>query len=241
MKTTTNRRNPELQALSPYLEQIRKLPPLARDEEHVLALRARKGDASAKEKLVRHNLRFVIAFARKQSRGAVPLDDLIQEGNLGLLRAVEKFDPSAGTRFLTYATWWIRAFIGRYLREVRSSVRPRPGTVAQHDYSLDAPRGDDGDSTFLEQLDDGAPSPEETFLSVETDRDVRYALSKVRKRVGGPGWDIIQSRLARDEPDKLADIGQRWDLSRERIRQIEVKTKKFLRCHLDPAQARDAA
>src|SRR5919108_6002565 len=123
----------DFEGLAPYLDAIRAFPPLAREEEHALALRARLGDAPAQQKLVRHNLAFVIAFARRQRRGGVRLDDLVQEGNMGLLRAVEKFDPHAGTRFLTYAGWWIRAHVGRYLKEARSAVRPRSGAVAQAD------------------------------------------------------------------------------------------------------------
>jgi DNA-directed RNA polymerase sigma subunit (sigma70/sigma32) len=109
--------------LARYLQAIRKCPPLSRADEHALAARARVGDVAAKQKLVRHNLAFVVAYARKHCRGAVRLDDLVQEGSVGLLRAVEKFDPDAGTRFLTYAAWWIRAHVGTYLREARSVVR----------------------------------------------------------------------------------------------------------------------
>ena len=107
MKTSgIQRGSKEFEELAPYLKAVRDYPPLTRDEEHALAVRARKGEVSAKQKLVRHNLAFVVAIARKQRRGTVRLDDLIQEGNVGLMRAVEKFDPHAGTRFSTYAVWW---------------------------------------------------------------------------------------------------------------------------------------
>jgi RNA polymerase primary sigma factor len=119
--------------LSPYLQAIRQHPPLGRDEEHAVALRASRGDVAARQKLARHNLAFVVAIARRQRRGSVRLDDLIQEGNVGLMKAVEKFDAHAGTRFSTYAVWWIRAYVGKYLKEVRSAVRPISGTVAQAD------------------------------------------------------------------------------------------------------------
>ena len=106
---TTQRGSREFEELAPYLKAVRDFPPLTREDEHALAVRARKGEVRAKQKLVRHNLAFVVAIARKQRRGTVRLDDLIQEGNVGLMRAVEKFDPHAGTRFSTYAVWWIRA------------------------------------------------------------------------------------------------------------------------------------
>ena len=112
-----------------------------------------RGDASAKQNLVRHNLALVLAVARRQRRGAVPLDDIVQEGNVGLMRAVERFDPHAGPRFSTYAVWWIRAHVGRYLKEARSTVRPRSGDVALPDVSLDAPIGQDSDATHLDLLE----------------------------------------------------------------------------------------
>jgi RNA polymerase primary sigma factor len=225
----------ELDELSRYFRAVRDYPRLTREDEHVLAVRAGQGDASAKHKLVRHNLAFVIAIACRQRRGTVRLDDLVQEGNVGLMRAVEKFDPHAGTRFSTYAVWWIRAYVFRYLKEARSTVRPRSGEVAQPDLSLDAPIGEDGDMTHLELLEDDGVGPEGRYLSAESDRAVRDALAKVRKRVGEVGWDILHNRLQQDSPKTLEDIGTRWGVSRERVRQIEVKTKRFLKCYLEPA------
>ncbi len=245
MKTSgTQRGSREFDELAPYLRAARRFPPLARDREHALALRARRGDISAQQTLVRHSLAFVIAIASKQRRGAVRLDDIIQEGNLGLLRAVEKFDPHAGTRFLTYAAWWIRAYIGRYLMEARSAVRPRSGTVAQHDFSLDKPIGEEEDLSYLERLEDEGPGPEDVCLSAEVDREVREAIRGVRKRMGELGWDIVQNRLRQESPMTLQQIANRWGISRERVRQVEVKTKRLLHRHLDSlesAGARDAA
>src|SRR5512133_3763735 len=157
---------------SRYLQAVRDFPPLARQEEHTLAILARKGDVSAKQKLVRHHLAFVVAIVCRQRRGTVRLEDLIQEGNVGLMRAVEKFDPGAGTRFSTYAVWWIRACVGKYLKEARSSVRPRSGTVAQPDVSLDS-AADERDVGRLESIEDGSPGAEDSYLSMEADREVR--------------------------------------------------------------------
>jgi len=224
-----------MEELAPYLGAIRAHPPLSREEEHAVALRARAGDVRAKQKLARHNLAFVVAVARKQRLGAVRLDDVIQEGNVGLMRAIEKFDPHAGTRFSTYAVWWIRAYIGKYLKEVRSSVRPQSGTVAQADLSLDVTFDEDGDVTHLERLEDDGPGPEENFISAEGDHEVRTALGKVRKRIGELGWDIIHNRLQRDDPTTLEDIGRRWGVSRERVRQVELKAKQYLQRYLATA------
>jgi RNA polymerase primary sigma factor len=219
--------------LALYLRAARNYAPLTREDEHVLGVRARKGEVAARQKLVHHNLAFVVAIARKQRRGTLRLEDLIQEGNVGLMRAVERFDPDAGNRFSTYAVWWIRAYIGKYLRDARSAVRPRSGRVAQPDLSLDS-EDEEGGLSHLECMEDAGPGPENRYLSAEGDGEVRDALRKVRKRIGELGWDIIHDRLAQDTPKTLEDIGKRWGVSRERVRQVERKTKEFLHRHLEP-------
>src|SRR5512146_546205 len=238
MKTATGHRGGhEFEELASYLEMIREYPPLSREVEHTLAVRARRGEVAARKLLVQHNLAFVVAIARKQRRGTVRLDDVIQEGNVGLMRAVEKFDPDAGTRFSTYAVWWIRAYIGKYLKEARSSVRPQSGTVAQADLSLDSAIDEEGDATHLDRIEDEGPGPEDTYLQSEGDRDVRDALGKVRKRIGELGWDIVHNRLQQDSPKTLEEIGKRWGVSRERVRQVELKTKQFLHRYLESVES----
>ncbi len=234
LEDTNTRRSKELDELAPYIGAIRRFPVLTRDEERLLAVRVRRGDVAAKQKMVRHNLALVVAIARKQRRGALRLEDLIQEGNIGLMRAVEKFDPRVGTRFSTYAAWWIRAYVGRYLKEARSAVRPKSGTVAQPDVSLDAPLGDEeGSVSHLDRVEDDGPSPEAGFLSSNGDGLVRESLSRIRNRVGPLGWDIIHNRLERDPPQTLEQIGRRWGVSRERVRQVEAQTKQFLYRYLE--------
>ncbi len=225
--------------LQPYLQAMRSHPPLDRQTEHAIALRAREGDVAARQALARHNLAFVVAVAKRQRLGSVRLEDVIQEGNVGLMKAIEKFDPHAGTRFSTYAVWWIRAYVGKYLKEARSSVRPVSGAVAQADLSLDGAIDEEGETTHLDRLEDGGPTPEERFLAAEGDLGVRHALGKVRKRIGGLGWDIVHSRLQRDDPVTLEEIGRRWGVSRERVRQVELRAKHFLHRVLE--QERDAA
>src|SRR5919197_6216476 len=148
-----------IEVLAPYVEAARELTPLSAEAERELVRRARRGDGAAKDGLVRRFLPLVVSFARKQARGALPLEELVQEGNLGLLRAIEKYDPGAGTRFSTYAVWWIRAYVWKYLKLARSAVRPRSGEVARADFSLDSPLGEEADATYLERLEDDDPSP----------------------------------------------------------------------------------
>jgi RNA polymerase primary sigma factor len=232
--------NQEMETLAPYLEAARGRRPLSRESERELVVRAQRGDARAKNELVRHNVALVVMLARKQSRGTIRLEELVQEGNLGLLRAIEKFDPSAGTRFSTYAVWWIRAFVWKYLKQARSAVRPRSGTVAASDLSLDASVGEDGDVSYLDRLEDEGPGPHEAYATAEDAARVRGALDKVRKRLGELGWDIVHTRLRQDPPDTLEQIGNRWGVSRERVRQVELQTKRFLQGYLGPMREADA-
>jgi len=109
--------------LETYFRDINRFPLLSADEEKSLSRRSRKGDAEAREKLIRANLRLVVSIAKNYIDRGLSLLDLIEEGNLGLLKAVEKFDPAAGTRFSTYATWWIKQAVKRALIDTVKTVR----------------------------------------------------------------------------------------------------------------------
>jgi len=109
--------------LAVYFREIARIPLLTREEEVALARRARAGDAAAKQRLVEANLRLVVQVARRYANRGLPLGDLIEEGNLGLLRAVEKFDPERGTRFSTYAIWWVRQAVARALANQARTIR----------------------------------------------------------------------------------------------------------------------
>ena len=109
--------------LGVYLAEIARIPLLTREEEQALARRVQAGDEAAKQRLVEANLRLVVQIARRYLNRGLPLPDLIEEGNLGLLRAVEKFEPQRGTRFSTYATWWIRQAVTRALANQARTIR----------------------------------------------------------------------------------------------------------------------
>jgi RNA polymerase primary sigma factor len=221
------------EGLSHYLRHLGEHTQLTREQEYELAGRARKGDETARQTLATSNLAFVVAVAKKFASRGARLDDLIQEGNVGLMKAIEHFDPKKNVRFATYAVWWIRAYITRYLKDNRSHVR---GGEAERgsmtDFSLDASIDEEGETTFLDRLEDGGPSPADIFLSREQNEEVQEALAKVRKRIGDLGWDILTERLTQDKPRTLEELGQRWGVSRERVRQVELKTKSFLERYL---------
>jgi RNA polymerase primary sigma factor len=220
--------------ISHYLRSMGGHKQLTREEEYELSRRAKKGDESARRILAQANLPFVVAVARKFASRSGRLDDLIQEGNVGLMKAIEHFDPKKNVRFATYAVWWIRAYITRYLKDNRSHVRGgEHERASMSDFSLDAPLDDEADSTYLDRLEDAGPTPDASFLSLERDEEVSQALQRVKRRLGDLGWDILQERLTQDKPRTLEELGERWGVSRERVRQVELKTKSFLARYLE--------
>ncbi|HXN42326.1 MAG TPA: sigma-70 family RNA polymerase sigma factor [Myxococcaceae bacterium] len=221
------------EGISDYLRHLNGQKQLTREQEYDLSRRAKKGDEAARRQLAVSNLAFVVAIAKKFAHRGARLEDLIQEGNIGLMKAIEHFDPKKNVRFATYAVWWIRAYITRYLKDNRSQVRGGEfERQTMSDLSLDIPIDDDTDSTYLDQLEDTSLSPQAQVLSQETDDAVQEALTRVRKRIGDLGWDILQERLTQDKPRTLEELGRRWGVSRERVRQVELKTKLFLERYL---------
>jgi RNA polymerase primary sigma factor len=221
------------ESIATYIRQMPTHRQLSREEEYELSRRLKKGDERAREELAMANLPFVVAIAKKYASRGARLEDLVQEGNVGLMKAIEHFDAKKNVRFATYAVWWIRAYITRYLKDNRSQVR---GGEAERgsmtDFSLDVAIDDDGETTWVERLEDGGPGPQDTFLRQEQAGEVHQALQKVRKRIGEMGWDILQERLTQDQPRTLEELGRRWGVSRERVRQVELRTKSFLERYL---------
>lgn len=233
----------EYESLAPYIKIARKHPPLTREREYELADQSRAGDKSARRLLINHNVAFVLSMCRRYAGKGCRLDDLVQEGMIGLLKAVEHFDPAKGNRFSTYASWWIRAYVQKFLRDMRATVKPvvtQPGVARfalPRDFSLDVPVGDDDETTYLDKLEDDSAGPEDGYLREEHSKEVKAALLRVKKRIGGLGWDIIEQRLEQDQPRTLESIGKDWGLSRERVRQVEKSTRTFLQRYLEPFAA----
>jgi RNA polymerase primary sigma factor len=260
--------------LGVYLGELARIPLLSRDEEQALARRVRAGDEAAKQRMTEANLRLVVQIARRYRNRGLPLPDLIEEGNIGLLRAVEKFDPDRGTRFSTYATWWIRQavvralanqartirlpvhvelLLARYMREQRRLTQtlgrtPTTGEMAvalgiteeeveeldevrQHPVSLDAPTGEDRQSTLGDMIADRTADPGESFVSLFQNRG---DLVSVLDDLAANERTVLRRRfgLEDDAPETLEAIGQRMNLSRERVRQIEAAGIRKLRALL---------
>ena len=259
--------------LAAYFGEIGRIPLLDREEEVALARRARAGDQAAKTRLTESNLRLVVQVARRYLNRGLPLPDLIEEGNLGLLRAVEKFDPERGTRFSTYATWWIRHFVvralanqarmirlpvhverllGRYAKEHQrlSQVLGRTPTteeiaqamgttVEQVDeleeirrppLSLDAPVGEER-GPIAETIADESADPNAFLLSLFRRR---ADLATVLDDLAANERLVLRRRfgLEDDPPETLEAIGRRLNLTRERVRQIEMAALRKLRALL---------
>ncbi len=264
--------------LQRYLAEIRRYPLLSREEEHELAVEYKEhGNLQAAYKLVTANLRLVVMIAREYQRAFRNLLDLIQEGNIGLMEAVKNFDPYRGIRFPSYAVWWIRAYIIRYLindwRMVKigttqaqrklffnlqkekekleaEGFTPGPKLLAERlnvkegeviemeqrlanrDLSTDVPVGEDGEATLLSFLPDHRANPEESVANAE----YRQVLGEKIEQFAGSLKDkdlvIFRERLLNEEPLTLREIGERYGISRERVRQIEERLKKRLKEYL---------
>lgn len=229
---------PAAAEVAEVVERYRRasLPPMTREAEREALARARTGDQRARDQLVRSTMLLVVALARKQRRGTVPLEEVVQEGLEGLTEAVDRFDLSRPVRFATYALWWARAHIGKYLKQARSVVRPRAGEVALGDLSLDAPltgKDGDGEESHLERIPDEGALQDELHAAADHDARVRAALARLRSRLGQIGWDVVQTRLLRGEDaDTLEQVGGRHGVSRERVRQVEAKAREVLARYL---------
>lgn len=258
-----------------YLREIGQVKLLTPAEELALGKRIRKGDQQAREHMIKANLRLVVKIARDYENLGLPLLDLINEGNLGLMKGVEKFDPAKGAKLSTYASWWIKQSIKRALANHAKTIRlpahvvekvahirraelklketldrdPTDDEIAAHvglpaqrvkEYrdaarapvSLDAPLGDDEDSHRVSEVvpDSRAEAPFE--------RLAKFSDASLMKEVFGclspREQDILTLRfgLVDDTPRTLEEIGQRYGLTRERIRQIESESLKKLRIRM---------
>jgi len=208
-----------------YLNDIGRHRILTREEEAELARRSRRGDEAARGRLVSANLRFVVSTAKRYRYRGLPLSDLVNEGNLGLLRAVERFDETHGVRFVSYAVWWIRQAIVHAIAQ--NSETCDPG-VTFHRVSLDEPCTRNG-STPLRELvpDDRSATPEQRVLSGGLRDALDSSLTDLPER------EELVLRLYYgldcDAPATLEEVGKRLGVTRERARQIKERALDRLR------------
>ena len=254
-----------------YLREIGKISLLTPDQEVELAMRVEAGDPTAKAALVEANLRLVVSIAKKYIGRGMLFLDLIQEGNLGLIRAVEKFDYRKGYKFSTYATWWIRQAITRAIADQARTIRipvhmvetinklirisrqlvQRLGReptaeevaaemdilptkveeiqkIAQEPVSLETPIGEEEDSQLGDFLEDkDIPSPEDAASSQLLREQLEFMLEDLTDREK----EVLRLRFGLEDghPYTLEEVGKRFGVTRERIRQIEAKALRKLR------------
>ena len=270
LKITKSITNRESASLDKYLQEIGKEDLITVEEEVELAQRIRKGDQKALEKLTRANLRYVVSVAKQYQNQGLSLPDLINEGNLGLIKAAEKFDETRGFKFISYAVWWIRQSILQALAEQSRIVRlplnqvgslnkinkafsrfeqenerrPSPEELADsldlpaekvadtlrvsgRHISVDAPFVEGEDNSLLDVLvNDDSPIADRTLINESLSTEVERALSTLTERER----DIIKLFFGNNTQEMtLEEIGEKFGLTRERVRQIKEKAIRRLR------------
>ena len=270
LKITKSITNRESESLDKYLQEIGKEELLSTDEEVELAQRIKKGDRQALERLTKANLRFVVSVAKQYQNQGLSLSDLINEGNMGLIKAAEKFDETRGFKFISYAVWWIRQSILQAIAEQSRIVRlplnqvgavnrinreanrfeqeheRRPSVeelsekvdlpedkiddalhVGGHHVSVDAPFVDGEDNSLLDVLvNDNAPMADRQLVVESLRAEIRNALQMLNDRER----KVITAFFGIDQPEMtLEEIGTKYGLTRERVRQIKEKAIRRLR------------
>ena len=270
LKITKSITNRESASLDKYLQEIGREELISVEEEVELAQRIKKGDQLALEKLTRANLRFVVSVAKQYQNQGLSLPDLINEGNLGLIKAAEKFDETRGFKFISYAVWWIRQSILQALAEQSRIVRlplnqvgslnkinkayskfeqenerkPSPDELAEkldlpadkvsdtlrvsgRHISVDAPFVEGEDNSLLDVLvNSDSPSADKTLINESLSREIERALATLTERES----DIIKLFFGIGcQEMTLEEIGERFGLTRERVRQIKEKAIRRLR------------
>ena len=270
LKITKSITNRESEALDKYLQEIGKEEMISVEEEVELAQRIRKGDRKALERLTKANLRFVVSVAKQYQNQGLSLPDLINEGNLGLIKAAEKFDETRGFKFISYAVWWIRQSILQAIAEQSRIVRlplnqvgsvnkinkvlskfeqeneRRPSveeisekldlpeekideamSVNSRHVSVDAPFVDGEDNSLLDVLiNDDAPMADKTLVMESLKAEINNALKMLNERER----NVIEAFYGINQPElTLEEIGSKYNLTRERVRQIKEKAIRRLR------------
>jgi RNA polymerase sigma factor, sigma-70 family len=271
LKITKQVTNRETASLDKYLQEIGKVELISAEEEVELAQRIKQGDKIALEKLTKANLRFVVSVSKQYQNQGLSLPDLINEGNLGLIKAAQRFDETRGFKFISYAVWWIRQSILQALAEQSRIVRlplnkigsinkinkayakleqeyerePNAEEIADvleiteaevkesmknagRHISMDAPLVQDEDNNMYDVLkSDEAPTPETELLYESLRKEIDRAISTLTPREA----DVIRLYfgLNGSHPMTLEEIGEKFDLTRERVRQIKEKAIRRLK------------
>ncbi|MFH0931845.1 MAG: sigma-70 family RNA polymerase sigma factor [Candidatus Zixiibacteriota bacterium] len=271
MAKNSKRYRGEDKSLDLYLREIGETPLITAGEEVELAKRIKNGDQSALEKLTKANLRFVVSVAKQYQNQGLSLADLINEGNIGLIKAAKRFDETRGFKFISYAVWWIRQAILQALAEQSRIVRlplnrvgtlhkigkissslqqeygrePSPDEIAKElalstmevsdtlkisntHLSLDAPFSTSEDNCLMDVLEDELqPAPDEMLL----DESLRVEISRALRTLNSREAQVISLYfgLTHEKPLTLEEIGARFGLTRERVRQIKEKAIRRLR------------
>jgi RNA polymerase primary sigma factor len=270
LKITKSITNRESESLDKYLQEIGKEDLVSVEEEVELAQRIRKGDRRALERLTKANLRFVVSVAKQYQNQGLSLPDLINEGNVGLIKAAERFDETRGFKFISYAVWWIRQSIlqaiseqSRIVRlplnqvgsmnkinrvlskfEQENERRPSIEEISEHidlpeekidealnanarHISVDAPFSDSDDNSLLDVLvNDDAPSADRQLVAESLRSEINQALQALNDRERM----IIESFFGINRSEMtLEEIGEKYGLTRERVRQIKEKAIRRLR------------
>jgi RNA polymerase primary sigma factor len=271
VKVSKQYTNRESQSLDKYLQEIGKVELLTAEEEIELARRIKKQDQKALEKLTKANLRFVVSVAKQYQNQGLSLGDLINEGNLGLIKAAKRFDETRGFKFISYAVWWIRQSILQALAEQSRIVRlplnrvgalnkigkafstleqeferePSASELAEEldmslyevadtlkisgrHLSMDAPFAQGEDNRLLDVIqDERTPMPDSDLMKESLSREVERALSTLSEREA----EVIRLYfgLGREHSLTLEEIGEKFNLTRERVRQIKEKAIRRLR------------
>ena len=246
--------NESNRSLSQYLEEIGQFEPLHPSREVELAQAIKKGNRLAMKELVEANLRFVVSVAKDYQGQGLPLTDLINEGNMGLMKAAGRFDETRGFKFISYAVWWIRQSILQALAEHSRIVRlplNRVGTISKitkkaenlemttdevtdamrisrRHHSLNAPFRDGDKNSLIDVIeDDGQIEPDEPLMAESLKDEIRQSLDTLKERER----QVIKMYFGidRDYALTLNEIGEEFSLTRERVRQIKEKAIRRLR------------